>query len=66
MKNYEGDWELGSERDAGRRCRVRSARDSDHASRISLGSTFQIATIPCLIAKWVSSALVWICRDSII
>ena len=27
---------------------------------------FQIATIPCLMAKWVSSALVWICRDSII
>ncbi len=27
---------------------------------------FQMATIPCLMAKWVSSALVWICRDSII
>lgn len=27
---------------------------------------FQMATIPCLIAKWVSSALLWIWRDSII
>ena len=40
--------------------------NSSRSCLLSFLAEFQIATIPCLMAKWVSSALVWICRDSII